>query len=268
MAHLEHNQQEGQELCAIYQRYHCPAEMIFPCQIASDKGWLVTLFESRFGPDFWNMDSPWIASFVLSIISALIVLSGFAFAHYILHMPVPFKILYGLLPATMILSPVIYAFLVTTNILLAYDRGTGQNALTPTHFALTDSGFKMYVRGRFFYNYPILSLWSDMTDLDLITDKLFHTPAVRFKYTGAFGSKQIIFPLQALKTEADQQLVLQYFAKNVPLESQGPAFIEFSKGNFLNLWQVGIEPTGLEPTGLEPTGLERIGLEPQTDDIT
>jgi hypothetical protein len=218
---------------AIYERHQCPAELIVPYHMGSENQLLGSWAETRFRASLWNMDSPWILSIGLSMLLNLIVFAAFALAQHLFHITNLFKEISLILAANLIvLAPLVYASLVVINLKLGYGKRWWHSLLAPTHIGITDSGFKLYFRGRLFYNYPNLSLWSGIYDVDLITDPLYQTPAIQFLYQSGFGRKVIVLPLRGMSSEFDVRLVLQYFAKYVPLENQAQAFIELSKTDF------------------------------------
>ena len=233
MHSLDPEQQSSKEVIAIYERHQCPAELIVPYHIGSEKGFLGSYDETRFRLSLWNMDSPWIMAIGLSMLANLIVFGAFALGQHLFHIGNLFKEIGLIMAANLIfLAPLVYASLVAINLKLGYGKHWYHSLLVPTHIGITDSGFKLYFRGRLFYNYPNLSLWSGIYDVDLVTDPLYQMPAIQFLYQSGFGRRVILLPLYGMSSEFDVRLVLQYFAKYVPLENQAQAFIELSKADF------------------------------------
>ena len=232
MDSLSQEEHLNKEVIAIYERHQCPAELIVSYRIASQRGLLDSYLQSRFCLSIWNMDSPWIMAIVLPMLLNLTVFAAFAIGP-VFHFVTSFKFLGIILAGDLIfLAPIVYAALVVTNLRLGYGKYWWHSLSFPTHIGITDSGFKLYFRGRLFYNYPNLSLWSAVYDLDLVTDPLYTAPAIRFIYHSGFGRKEIMLPLHGLASESDVRLVLQYLAKYVPPEYQAPGFIALREADF------------------------------------
>lgn len=198
----------------------CPAEIILPYSLEpKQKKMLSVWFESRYRGPIYNMDFPWIVTMYTSLVlvigwAALVAInSNFGFGSSVLKVVASFPIFF------MVLSPLFYPLLEGSNLRLAYGKNWLRSLVGPTHISITDSGFKFYWRGRFFYNYPSLAIWPEIFDLDLIDDHLYNCSSIQFVYQTGFGRRVMILPLIGFETSEDLELVLDSFAQFVPEEN-------------------------------------------------
>jgi serine/threonine protein kinase len=223
---------------ATYKAHVCPAELILPYSLQQlapanlAKAW----HETRFLLWLMNMDSPAMITLIIIascnlLLSALLYLGFWVDTSQGLHRTIstfligmPGSLLVGYLP--------VYSALVLINLQFGHGRRWMGTIVGPTHIGLTDSGFKLWWRGLLFYNYPSLSLWSDIYSVDLVIDPKYNEPSLRFIYQSGYGRKQIILPLSGFSAEEDAALALDYFGKYVDLESQGSTFQKFAQIGF------------------------------------
>lgn len=174
------------------------------------------------------MDFPWLIVMGVSVIGAaiagvialcmkLLVVSASSSSAVLLGLSVfaAFPVFFA------VLSPSAYPLSVIVNLKKAWGKDWARTLLAPTHIGLTDSGFKLYVRGYFFYNFPNLAIWPEIFQVDLVTDKQYHTVALRFVYQTGFGRAPIQLPLTGFANADDLLFVLTSFTDRVNPANQG-----------------------------------------------
>jgi hypothetical protein len=215
---------------AVFQRYRCPAEILIPYRIRKVPSnaigtWWNTIFQKPRAVTLWNMDFPWL----LVIGTTLVGTASAAIALSLLRWLTNGSGAFAILVAVMGFFPIVFAllgmslypFFVTVNMRLGWGKSWLHTLLGPTHIGITDSGFKLYVRGWFFYNYPNLALWQEIFKADLVADAEKNSTVLRFTYQTGFGRAPIDLPLDAFETIEDLHFVLRTFAENVPEQVQG-----------------------------------------------
>jgi len=130
------------------------------------------------------------------------------------------------------LSPLAYPISVYLNMRKGWGSDWARTLLGPTHIGLTDSGFKLYVRGYFFYNFPNLAIWPEVFQLDLVTDKRYNTVALHFVYQTGFGRAPIDLPLSGFASAEDLLFVLTSFTDHVEPANQSPFMKEMAAVQF------------------------------------
>lgn len=220
-------------LADISSRYRCPAEIILPYSLSGEsKNPIVAYSKSTFKKSLWNMDFPWLIVMGVSVAGAavagifillvkLMVVSSSPSQAVLIAMSVfaAFPVFFA------VLSPSAYPLSVIVNLQKAWGKDWARTLLAPTHIGLTDSGFKLYVRGYFFYNFPNLAIWPEIFQVDLVTDKQYKTVALRFVYQTGFGRAPIQLPLSGFASAEDLLFVLTSFTDHVDPANQG-AFIK------------------------------------------
>jgi hypothetical protein len=212
----------------LYQANSCPAELLIPYNLSANQVRFTpyVFFKSKFKQTLFNMDSPLLMA--ISLIALLHL--GAAFFLGILAGT-------GIVPAcgavaSLVLAPMsllfltapLYALIVICNLKISGGRDWRDRLLGPTNVGLTESGFKLWWQGAAFYNYPNLSLWSDIFFIDLKEDERSGDQAMHFIYQSGFGRRTIELPLRGFLDIEDARLVLDYFARNVIADYQSENF--------------------------------------------
>jgi serine/threonine protein kinase len=257
---------QGNKVIVTYKAHACPAELVLPYSLQElapanlAKAW----HETRFLLWLMNMDSPAMITLIIIalgnlLLSALLYLGVWVDTSQGLHRTIatfligmPGSLLVGYLP--------VYSALVLINLQFGHGRRWMGAIIGPTHIGLTDSGFKLWWRGLLFYNYPSLSLWSDIYSVDLIIDQKYNQPSLRFIYQSGYGRKQMILPLSGFGSEEDAAVALDYFAKYVDLECQGPIFQKFGQVGFSKIAKL-LGLSQLAHLMISPEKLESISTE-------
>lgn len=212
---------------SFYERYPCPAELMVPFRMPGPKRSVLRAYiESRFNGPLWNMDFPWIVTMgaalagciTFAIITTILERIGWGTMMFGAAIIAGFPLFFALM------SPLVYPILVSSNMKAGYGDDWTRTILTPTHISITDSGFKLYFRGQWFYNYPNLAIWPEVFEVDLNHDELYNTIALRFIYQSGFGRMAIRLPLIGFESEEDMLIVLDHFHRFVPEDHQGEAF--------------------------------------------
>ena len=234
----------------LYERYRSPAEIVLPFSVPTrNKNWLSLYFESRFKKSLWNMDFPWLLVMATSLIGAAVA----ALVVFIVNICVgatnstslALSIL-GCFPIVFaVLTPLIYPISVLINIRKGWGGNWSQALLGPTHIGLTDSGFKLYHRGFYFYCFPNLAIWPEVFSVDLIKDPVYKTIALKFVYQTGFGRAPIQLPLSGFSSAEDLHFVLTNFAEHVETSNQGEFLKEMAALNFAPIIEAS-ESGGLE----------------------
>ncbi|MGD9684645.1 MAG: hypothetical protein AB7W16_26065 [Candidatus Obscuribacterales bacterium] len=202
-------------------RLGSPVEVIIPYDLEPHGSNAITVFaESRYKGPIFNMDFPWLVTMgtaaTVMITWAFVIAqtaSVFAF-NPILAALSAFPIFF------VVISPFIYPALESTNLKLAYGQDWHRYLVGPTHIGLTDSGFKLYWRGRFFYNYPSLAIWPEIFDANLVEDPLYGGTSLQFVYQTGFGRRIMTLPVCGFSSREDLELVLVSFARHIPEDNQ------------------------------------------------
>lgn len=213
-----------------------PVEVIIPYDLDPRAQSAITAFwHSRYKGPIFNMDFPWLvtmASSAIVMISWAIFISHTA-SNFALN---PLLAVLSAFPIFFVLvSPLIYPSLESANLKMAYGKDWLRYLVGPTHIGLTDSGFKLYWRGRFFYNYPSLAIWPEIFDANLVEDPLYGGTSLQFVYQTGFGRRIMTLPVCGFSTREDLELVLESFASHVPEENQSLTLKEQAGEGFAKL---------------------------------
>lgn len=244
---------------AVYQRYRCPAEILIPYRIRRVPSnligawWQATFLTPR-AVTLWNMDFPWLMVIGTTLFGTLLAAVAMFAVRAFLQANGAVTILLGIIGMFPIVFALfglaLYPIFVTLNMRMGWGKNWLHTLVGPTHIGITDSGFKLYVRGWFFYNYPNLALWQEIFESDLITEPKRQAFVLRFTYQTGFGRAPIDLPLDAFESRDDLKFVLQTFAESVPLDHQGPLLRSLAEAEFKpileaydegRLYELGIE---------------------------
>jgi hypothetical protein len=247
------------DIAGVYERYRCPAEILIPFRVRKVPGtllgawWEAGVVKPR-SVTLWNMDFPWLLVIGTALVSTLLSAVILSWARWLMHSNSGLALFLSVLGAFPIvfagLGFLLYPIFVTLNMRLGWGKNWRHTLLGPTHIGITDSGFKLYVRGWFFYNYPNLALWQEIFEADLISDRRKNSLVLRFTYQTGFGRAPIDLPLDAFESAADLQFVLKTFADNVFPQYQGPLLKAMAKVNFAPVLE-GFEQGQLYAIGLD-----------------
>ncbi|MCA9804901.1 MAG: hypothetical protein KC777_23185 [Cyanobacteria bacterium HKST-UBA02] len=217
-------------------RLGSPVEVIIPYDLEPQGQSAVKAFaESRYKGPIFNMDFPWLVTMASS--AAVMITWALLVAHT--------SRTFGLNPVLAVLSafpiffvlisPLIYPALESANLKLAYGKDWLRYLVGPTHIGLTDSGFKLYWRGRFFYNYPSLAIWPEIFDANLVEDPLYGGTSLQFVYQTGFGRRIMTLPVCGFSSREDLELVLESFARHIPEDNQSLTLKEQAGEGFARL---------------------------------
>lgn len=230
------------EIAEVYQRYRCPSEILIPYRIRKvpktmiGTWWEATYLKPR-SVTLWNMDFPWILVIGTALAGTLSSALCMALGRWLMHLNGALGIFFGILGFFPIVflgfAFLLYPIFVTLNMRLGWGKNWHHTLLGPTHIGITDSGFKLYVRGWFFYNYPNLALWQEIFKADLVSEKNKNAMVLRFTYQTGFGRAPIDLPLDAFETVDDLKFVLKTFSDSVTPEFQGPLLKAMAEVDFL-----------------------------------
>lgn len=219
-----------------FRQFKCPAEIVIPYDIPDPAATspFSAYFRSRFTPSVWNMDSPWMAAIFGTLFFNFI---GFVcvatFRDYFMALGI-FGFLFSLFAAsTLVAIPITYSALVATNLICGYGRWWFKKLLGPTHIGVTELGFKLYVRGKFYYNYPNLAVWKDIERVEIVHDSVYNVPAVSYHVRSNYTCKDVLLPCTGFQSEEHLMIVLTQLFENVEQTRLSPRFIECAKLQFL-----------------------------------
>ncbi len=241
MKQVEHDNDGKLSLPKLFGRYNCAAEIVIPYRIPRQHKSLIDAWlETRYKPSLWNMDFPWLlvmgTSFVgTALVSVLSWLLGVSLIDAMAGGVMALAVMTLFPLFFLILCPMAYPLSVYVNMRLAWGSDWINRLSGPTHIGITDSGFKLCVRGRLFYNYPNLALWSEVFDLELVSDALYKTVSLRFVYQTGFGRAALRLPLSGFQTVDEMTLVLDHFARNVSSDRQGRLLVLMKQMEFAPL---------------------------------
>lgn len=236
----DENTIQEDEVVAIFNRHRCPAELILPYKLEEPPTTFIRAFSrSRFKGPLWNMDSPWLKTMAfngLVTVACAFIIAAFA---YFMNKGDPGDLatmVMGAYPLIFFaLGPLVYVYLILSNLKKGYREYAANKLVVPTHIGLTDSGFKLYWRGGYFYNYPSLAIWPEVYKIDLVYDQVHQSPTLKFLYQTGFGRLNLWLPLSGFATSSDMKLLLSYFAQFVPMDNQGHALKQMSEKDFAPL---------------------------------
>lgn len=229
-----------EEVMAIFNRHRCPAELILPYKLEEPPTTFVQAFwRSRFKGPLWNMDSPWLIAMAFNgLVTAICACIIAAFAYFFGKGDpgdLATTVISGYPLIFFVLGPIVYLYLILSNLMKGYKDHAANKLVVPTHIGLTDSGFKLYWRGGYFYNYPSLAIWPEIYKIDLTFDKQHQSPTLKFLYQTGFGRLNLWLPVSGFASSGDMKLVLTYFAQFVPMENQGQNLKQMFKLDFAPL---------------------------------
>jgi len=228
------------DIVSVYERYRCPAEIVVPYRIPEEElsVWKAST-KTRYMGNLWNMDLPWLITMGVTIVAVVMAALVQMLLIHAAATSAALKtalITLGFFPVVFVfLLPVVYPALVLSNLYLGYRKDWPRRLLGPSHIGITDSGFKLHVRGAMFYNYPNLAIWPEIFECDFVLDRKYETVSLRFVYQSGFGRIAIMLPLTGFAEGGDLRMVLEHFAKHVPLEHQKDVFRKLSEDNFAAL---------------------------------
>lgn len=247
------------EIASVYERYRCPAEILIPYRIRKVPktmlgAWLQATYLKPRSVTLWNMDFPWILTIGTTLAATVFSAVCVAVGRFVMQingwLGVFFSVV-GFFPLVFAaLGFLIYPLFVTLNMRMGWGKDWHHTLLGPTHIGITDSGFKLYVRGWFFYNYPNLALWQEIFNADLVSVPEKNSLVLRFTYQTGFGRAPIDLPLDAFESVDDLSFVLKTFAENVSTEYQGPLLQAMAEAKFMpildayeqgQLYSVGVD---------------------------
>lgn len=218
-----------------FQQFRCPAEIVIPYEIADPdaNNELMAYLRSRFKPSLWNMDSPWMVAIFGTLFLNLI---GFValvfFRHQFSALGVFGALFSGFAASALFAIPVTYMLLVAVNLYCGYGRYWFKKFLGPTHIGVTELGFKLYVRGRFYYNYPNLAVWKDIDRVDIVRDTMYDVPALTYYVRSNYTCKNVLLPCMGFQSEEHLKVVLKHLRDNVEESRLSERFIEAAKQDF------------------------------------
>jgi hypothetical protein len=222
------------DLLSIYEKYPCAAEILLPYRFYNGPllhvllGW----WQSPFKTSVWNMDSPWIMAVLAALLGNVLLSAYFWVLEHILHSIDYYRFAYLAL-YLLLAMPCLYVGIVAVNFALAYGKDWWRYFLGPTHIGLTDSGFKLYYRGRLFYNYPRLSLWSDVTSIGVVTEARDRGgPALLIAFQNGSIKKMLRLPLSGFSSEQERLYMLRQCNRFISGERQSSSFQEASQSEF------------------------------------
>ncbi len=253
----------------LYRSYASPSELIVPYRLVPNARSLAGAWiESRYQGPIFNMDFPWIvtmgAALLLTAFVAIVhsgcTILGINPGHLtdLLFLSAAFPLFF------IMFSPIIYPILVGLNLSTAYKSRWLSSLVGPTHIGVTDSGFKLYWRGQWFYCYPMLALWTEIFEIDLVDEEKYPLPSLEFVYQTGFGRRKTTIPLIGFQSVDDLHLVLSSVARWVPKENQGPKLRRMSRKDFLELKEQFNEIAGSFPSALESQQSKLVSL-PETE---
>jgi len=181
------------------------------------------------------MDSPWMMSifgtlglnFIAFLVVVLLRNTLFTNGHW-------FGFAFSLLAIISLAGiPFTYGALVFTNLRMRYGKYWWRKLLGPTHVGITELGFKFYVRGNLFYNYPNLAVWKDISDVNIIEDDRYNCPSITYRLSSNYTFKSVMLPITGFQSEGHLLLVLKHLAEHVDKERLTSHFKTLAKQEFL-----------------------------------
>jgi hypothetical protein len=218
-----------------FQQFRCPAEIVVPYDIPDPQAgnMFEAYFRSRFVPSLWNMDSPWITAIFGTLFFNLLGFISMVYLREFFSALGIFGVLFsGFAASTLFAIPFTYMLLVASNIYAGYGKWWFKKLLGPTHIGVTELGFKLYVRGKFFYNYPNLAVWKDIERVDIVRDSLYGVPAVTYYVRSNYTCKNVLLPCIGFQSEEHFKLVLKQLFENVDKDKLSSRFIQAAETGF------------------------------------
>jgi hypothetical protein len=185
-----------------------------------------------------DIDGPWVYSVGLSVLVA--IPCAIMSVHRVwLQIAVNQILMLVFLSTLMVTLPLLipmYFLVAFTNLRLKYGKGWLRTIMGPTHLGLTTSGIKFYWKGKFFYNYPLLRVWSavEKVDLNLPTEENPDVvPAIVFDFAPRpFYKTRIALPLNGFSSKASLFRFLMLVQQWAPKSAFGPALENDGDTNF------------------------------------
>lgn len=208
----------AQFISGLLARYPSPVELVLP-YCANDpftKNPAGTCARTDFGSSLWNMDSPWIMSVVLTLTLNVVLIMMAGIASGFGQRDIALGLISASVTLLVIGMPIVYLALIAINLGLAYGKRWWLRLLGPTHIGITELGFKLYVRGKLFYNYPNLALWTDIRTIEVRNSRTLGGPTVKFKYKNSYYERTIELSLDGFACGDDARRFLQHLQQYVP----------------------------------------------------
>jgi hypothetical protein len=217
-----------------FEHFKCPVEFVVPYLINDPEltDALSAYYRSRFKSSIWNMDSPWMVAIFGTLGCTFLGFMLLAiFREYFAYRSI--SIAFSLFAfSTLLAIPATYAALVSLNLRAGYGRYWWRKLSGPTHIGITELGFKLYVRGRFFYNYPNLAVWKDIKDVHIRPDTVYNVPSICFSINSNYTFREVVLPVTGFSSETHLLLVLRHLRQHVEEVKQSQYFVELANANF------------------------------------
>jgi hypothetical protein len=234
---------------AAFEHFKCPVELVVPYLINDSAltGPVDAYQLSRFKSSLWNMDSPWMMAIFGTLGCNFIGFVLFAMLRAYFPDRAFTMAFTGFALSSMLGIPFIYAALVAANLRLGYGRYWWRQLSAPTHIGITELGFKLYVRGKLFYNYPNLAVWKDIKDVDIVNDGVYNVPAIKYRINSNYTFKVVVLPITGFSSEKHLLFVLQHLRQHVDKLTQSQHFIDLANAQFKPLLAKYAENTSVQP---------------------
>lgn len=220
---------------SIFEQFKCPVEMIVPYEIHDVRvqNAAAAYRKTRFRQSLWNMDSPWMmaigGTFILNLI-------GFCLLFLLSHSARVIGIGFTLFALSMIAAiPLTYMLVVGINLRAGYGPRWWRRFAGPTHIGITELGFKLYVLGKFFYNYPNLAVWKDIKNVDIVVDSIYDVPAVQYRIDSNYTFKDVVLPITGFYSASHLLTVLRHLHEHVEPAMLSERFNALAEAQFAPL---------------------------------
>jgi hypothetical protein len=220
---------------SAFERFKCPVELVVPYQIRDPQinNMFSAYFKSRFRGSHWNMDSPWMMAIGATLLLNLVGFGLLALVRdHVAYPNIISGIFSGFAASTLFAIPLTYALLVAVNLSAGYGPSWWRRLAGPTHIGITELGFKLYVRGKFFYNYPNLAVWKDIAAVDIIEDPIYKVPALRYRINSNYTFKDVILPITGFSSESHLRTVLTHLRDYVDAGMLSDQFKQIADADF------------------------------------
>ena len=215
------------------------AEMVIPYSYPTDvKNIFSAIARTKMKRYLIDIDGPWVYSVGLSVLVA--IPCAIMWVHRVWHQIGSHQVFMLLFLATLMVTlPLLiptYFLVAFTNLRLKYGKGWLRTIMGPTHIGLTTSGIKFYWKGKFFYNYPLLRVWSavEKVDLELPTEENPDVvPAIAFNFAPRpFYKTRIVLPLNGFSSKESLIRFLMLVQQWAPKSAFGSVLESESDSNF------------------------------------
>lgn len=220
---------------SVFEQFKCPVELIVPYEIADVRvqNAVSAYRKTRFRQSLWNMDSPWMMAISGTFILNLI---GFCLLFLLLQSARLVGLGFTSIALSMVAAiPLTYMLLVGLNLRAGYGPSWWRRLAGPTHIGITELGFKLYVRGKFFYNYPNLAVWKDIKNVDIVVDSLYDVPAVQYRIDSNYTFKDVVLPITGFASASHLLTVLRHLHEHVDHEMLSERFNTLAEAQFAPL---------------------------------